>query len=74
MPYFSKKSLGIIVWSTSTEYRERKLHLTGFINTEVMENGEDIPIPMFNLGLGFSGRFESPPNFPCASVKGTLRN
>lgn len=67
MPYFSpgvknmasvkchisvKKSLERIVWSTSNEYRERKLHLTGFISKEEMETGEDCLIPMSHLGLG----------------------
>ena len=46
MPHFSKKSLESIVWSTSNEYREGKLHLTGFISKEEMETGED-------LGQGF---------------------
>lgn len=48
MPYFSLKSLERIVCSTSNEYKEGKLHLTGFVSKEEMQTGEDrvIPVPI----------------------------
>lgn len=56
MPHFSKKSLERIVWSTSNEYRERKLHLPGFISKEEMETGglSDPNVP-FRTGLIVTG-------------------
>lgn len=46
MPYFSLKSLERIVCSTSNEYREGKLQLTGFVSKEEMQTGEDCMIPV----------------------------